>query len=165
MRGRSAGFQAVTIWRREFGSVLERLLDLCNLVDGAAVAGGPGPPLRPIDGAEIAALVRPFIPDGNAVRLEIGDVRIAREKPEKLVNNGFHMQLLGRQKREALAEVEPHLMAKEAERTGAGAIAALNATFAHHAQKVEISLHTRSNNVILLLSRFALPYFHSSISR
>ena len=75
------------------------------------------------------------------------------------------MQLLGRQKRKALAEVEPHLMAKEAERTGAGAIAALNATFAHRAQKVEISLHTRSNNVILLLSRFALLYFHSSISR
>jgi hypothetical protein len=95
----------------------------------------------------------------------MGDVRVAREKPEKLVNDGFHMQLLGRQKRKALAEVEPHLMAKEAERTGAGPIAALNATFAHHAQKVEISLHIKSNNVILLLSRFALSYFHSSISR
>ena len=47
--------------------------------------------------AEIAVLVGPLIPDRDAVFLEIGDVRVAGQKPQQLVDDRFQMQLFGRQ--------------------------------------------------------------------
>ena len=99
------------------------------------------------------------------MRLEIAGVRIARQEPEKLVNDRLHMQLLGRHKREALGEVKAHLMAEQAQRSGPGAVAAPDATVAHEAQKIEISLHGETLPQFLDDFCASAGYFHSSISR
>ena len=72
-----------------------------------------------VDRAEIAVRVGPFVPDGNAVGVEIGDVGIAGEEPEKLVDDRLQMQLLGGHHREAFGKVETHLMAEHRQRAGA----------------------------------------------
>jgi hypothetical protein len=38
--------------------------------------------------------VLPFIPDSNAIVLEIPNVGIARDNPKELMNNRFEMELL-----------------------------------------------------------------------
>ena len=48
-----------------------------------AVRRGPTAPLLAIDGAKVAILIGPFIPDRNAVLLQIRDVRIAFQEPEQ----------------------------------------------------------------------------------
>ena len=86
--------------------------DAGDLVDGAADRGSPIPPLRAVHAAEVAVGVRPFVPDGDTVLIQIADVRFAAQKPEQLVDDGFEMQLLGCQQREAFREVEPRLRAE-----------------------------------------------------
>ncbi len=49
--------------------------------------------------SKLAVCVRPFVPDGDAVFLEITNVRIARDEPQKLMHDGFQMQLLRRDER------------------------------------------------------------------
>ena len=56
-------------------------------------------------------------------------------------DDGLQMKLLRGQEREALGKIEAHLMAEQAQRAGAGAVAALHSTLAHRTQKIEISLH------------------------
>ena len=97
--------------------------------------------MRAVDRPEIAGLVSPFVPDRNAVGLEVGGVRAARQEPQQLVDYRFPVKLLGGQEREALGQIEAHLMAEQAQRAGARAVAALNTPFAHQTQKIEISLH------------------------
>ena len=87
--------------------------------------------MPPIDRAELAFLIGPFIPDGDAMLLEIGDIRVALEKPQKLVHDRFEMQLLGRHQGKALREIEAHLPAEDGERSGPGAVALGNAVFEH----------------------------------
>ena len=48
------------------------------------------------------------------------------------------MQLLGGQQREALGQVEAHLAAEDAERAGAGAVAALDAVVQDVLEQVEV---------------------------
>ncbi len=48
------------------------------------------------------------------------------------------MQLLGGQEREALGQVEPHLAAEDAERTGARAVAALHPVCQDIGEQVEV---------------------------
>ena len=52
-----------------------------DLVYDRAVGAAPGTPLRAIDGTQFALLVGPFVPDGNAVVLQITDVRVAPQEP------------------------------------------------------------------------------------
>ncbi|MFC5042936.1 hypothetical protein [Ornithinimicrobium kibberense] len=52
------------------------------------------------------------------------------------------MQLLGRQRGEALGEVEPHLVAEDRQGPGAGAVALLHALVEDPAQEVQVLLHT-----------------------
>ena len=78
-----------------------------------------------IDRPELAGLVRPLVPDGDAVLVEIVDIGVAGEKPEQLVDDRFQMQLLGGGEREAVGEVEAHLVAEDRQRAGAGAVVLL----------------------------------------
>jgi len=55
--------------------------DICELVDGFSIAGFPASPLFAVDGAEIAVLIRPFIPNAHAVFFEVADICIARDEP------------------------------------------------------------------------------------
>ena len=51
--------------------------DQRDLVDRAAVRCRPGAPFGAVDRAEIAVLVRPFIPDADAVLLQVADIGVA----------------------------------------------------------------------------------------
>ena len=50
--------------------------------------------------------------------LEIPNIGVAGEEPEKLVQDGLQMHLLGGDQWETLPEVKPHLMAENAGRAG-----------------------------------------------
>jgi hypothetical protein len=77
---------------------------------------------RAIDRSEIAVRIGPFVPDGDAVLLQIADIGVAAQEPDQLVDDRFQVQLLGRDQRKALGEVEAHLVAEHRERAGAGAV-------------------------------------------
>ena len=96
--------------------------DLRDLVDVAAVGGRPAPPLHAVDRAELAVRIRPFVPDRDAVLLQPADVRLAAQEPEQLVRDGREVHLLRRHEREALGQVEAHLVAEHAHRAGPGAV-------------------------------------------
>src|SRR6185437_10809168 len=94
-----------------------------------------------VDGAEVAALVRPLVPDADAVLLEVLDVGVAGEEPEQLVDDRLQMQLLGGQQREAVAEIEAHLMAEHGQSAGAGAVALLDAVIENPLHQFEVLAH------------------------
>ena len=94
-----------------------------------------------VDRAEIAALVGPFVPDADAVLLQIFDVGVAGQEPEQLVDDRFQVQLLGGDQRKAVGEIEAHLMAEHRQRAGAGAVALLHAVGEDVLHQVEILAH------------------------
>ena len=98
-----------------------------ELIDRAPVRRRPGAPLAAVDRAEIAVLVRPLVPDAHAVVLQIAHVGVAGDEPEQFVDDRFEMQLLGRDHRKAVRQIEAHLMAEHRQRAGAGAVALLGA--------------------------------------
>jgi hypothetical protein len=125
------------------GIRLDLLHHVCQLIDGTAIRRGPGAPLFSVDGAELAALVRPFVPDAHTVLAQILDIGRAHEEPQQLVNDGFDVQLLGRDQREALRQVEAHLVAEYAQRARTRAIVLAGAVRADVAQKIEILPHIK----------------------
>ena len=84
---------------------------LVDLVDRTAVGRAPVAPLRAVNAAEVAVRVRPLVPDGHAVLVEILDVGVAAQKPEQFVDDGFEVHFFGREQRKALAS-ETHLGAE-----------------------------------------------------
>src|ERR1700738_2265735 len=126
------------------GIALDFLHDIGNLVDDTPVRRLPRAPLLAIDGSEIAVLVRPFVPDADAMRLQIGDIGVAAQKPQKLVDDGFPMQLLGGDERKALAQDKPHLMAEKRAGSGPGAVGLNLAIAQGFGEKIEIGLHART---------------------
>ena len=77
--------------------------------------------------AQISVLVGPFIPDGDPIFVEIANIRIARQKPQKFVDNRLHMEFFRGQHRKALRKVKPHLMAENGTCAGACPVAAFHA--------------------------------------
>ena len=98
------------------GIALELLDEIGDLVDDTAVGGFPGAPLLAIDRAEVAVFVRPLVPNGDVVVVQVLDVRVAAQEPQQLVDDGAQMQLLGRQQGETLLQVKAHLVAENAVR-------------------------------------------------
>src|SRR6185369_13985334 len=94
-----------------------------------------------VDRPEIAVLVGPFVPDADAVLLQVGDVGVALQEPQQFVDDGLEMQLLGGNHREAPAQVETHLPAENGARAGAGAVGFVMAVFEHVTHQVEVLLH------------------------
>ena len=68
-----------------------------KLVDLAPVRRLPSAPLLAIDGTKIAIRVSPFIPDRNAIFLQIADIGIAADEPEQFVKDRACVELLRRQ--------------------------------------------------------------------
>ncbi len=118
-----------------------RFHNLSNLIDTPAIGRDPRPPLLAVDGAELAIIVGPFIPNCDLVLVEITNIRFSAQKPEQLVNDRPQVELLGREQRKALAQIEPHLVAKHAARAGARAVAFDDAVIENVLQQVEILLH------------------------
>jgi hypothetical protein len=121
--------------------VFQAVHELADLVDQASVRGFPAPPLLAVDRAEIAIFVGPFVPDANTVGFQVGNIGVALQEPEQLVHDGFEMELLGRRHREALGEVEAHLVAEDGARAGAGAVGLVVPVVEHVAHEIEVLLH------------------------
>ena len=86
-------------------------------------------------------LVRPLVPDADAVIVEIFDVGVAGEEPEQFVDDRLEMQLLGRRQREAFGEIETHLMPEHRDGPGAGAVALLHAVGEDALHQIVILAH------------------------
>ena len=76
-----------------------------------------------IDRTEVTVFIGPLVPDRDSVVLEILDIGVACNEPQKLVDYRFEVHFLGGEQRKALAQVETHLVAEHALRAGAGAVA------------------------------------------
>src|SRR3546814_8886218 len=87
-----------------------------------AVRPLPVAPLLAVDGAEVARLVGPFVPDADLVLLEVRDVGVALQEPEQLDDDRAQVQLLGGEEREASLQVESHLVAEDRKGADAGAV-------------------------------------------
>src|SRR3546814_7478203 len=72
----------------------------------AASGGRPIAPLLAVDGAEIAAFVGPFVPDGHLAILQPADVGVAAQEPEQFDDDRAQMALLGGQLRESRGAIE-----------------------------------------------------------
>jgi hypothetical protein len=113
--------------RREFGFFDEPLDEIARSGRYGRHHGAGQERHWAIDRPEIAVFVGPFVPDRNAVFLEIGDIGLALQEPQQLVDDRLEMQLLGREDRKALGQIETHLIAEDRARAGAGAVAAVGA--------------------------------------
>src|SRR3546814_10195358 len=71
-----------------------------DLVDLAAVAGRPAPPLLAVHRPELAVGIGPLVPDRDLVVLEVGSVGLALQEPQQLVHDRAQVQLLGGDQRD-----------------------------------------------------------------
>src|SRR5690606_29210724 len=117
--------------------------NVADLVDRRAILAWPCAPLPTVHGTKVAVLVSPFVPDADAIVLQVLDVRIAAEEPQQLVDDRAQVQLLRRDERKAFGEVEAHLVAEHAQRAGAGAIFLARAFREDAAHQVEVLLHAK----------------------
>ena len=124
--------------RREFGSVRSWLHHGADLIDLAAVGGAPAAPLLAVHRPELAALVGPLVPDRDAVLAQVGDVGVAAQKPQQLVDDGAQVELLGGHQRKAGRQIEAHLLAEQRQRAGAGAVRLASAALADGAQQLQV---------------------------
>ena len=85
--------------------------------------------------------VGPFVPDRDAVFLQVADIGIALQEPQKFVDDGTQVALLGGDEREAVGEVVARLPAEHRQGAGAGAVVFAGAMFEHMAHQVEIGFH------------------------
>lgn len=94
-----------------------------------------------IDRAEFALFVRPFVPDGHAVFLEVADVGFTAQEPQQLVDDRAQMQFLGRHARESLAQIVTRLPAENRDRARARPIRAPFAVLHHIPHQIEVRFH------------------------
>jgi hypothetical protein len=73
--------------------------------------------------------------------LELLDVGAAAQEPEELVDDRAQVELLGGEDREALGQVEAHLVAEDRQGAGPGAVPLLHSLVEDAADQVEIGLH------------------------
>ena len=112
-----------------------------NLVDGAAVRRSPGAPLLAVHRPELAVLVRPFVPDSDSVLAQPGNVGLAPQKPQQLVDHRAQMQLLRRDEGQAVREIEAQLLCEQRQRPRPGAVAFTRAGIADPAHELQVLLH------------------------
>ena len=127
----------------------EFLEHIRNLVDGPPIWRLPRAPLLAVNGPEIAIGVGPFVPDADAILLQVADIGIATQKPEKFVDDGSPVQLLGRDERKPRAKIEPHLMAEDGACSGSGAVGFRLALAEDFAKEIDIGAHTETISAFL----------------
>ncbi len=108
--------------------------DFGNLVDVPAVGCGPAAPLHAVHRPQVAVGFCPLVPDGHTALLQPARVAVAAQEPQQLQHDGFQEHFLGGDQREALAQVEAHLVAEHALRASAGTVALVDAVLQHMAQ-------------------------------
>src|SRR2546427_11978582 len=100
---RSTLFPYTTLFRSvsEFAKVEQRRLAGGSVQWLAATAApGPVPPLLSIDRPQVAILIRPLVPDGHLIFLQVANVSLAPQKPQQFVDDGTQVQFLRREQRE-----------------------------------------------------------------
>lgn len=97
----------------------------------AAVRGRPRAPLLAVDRTCVTVLICPLVPDGDIVFMQISNVGIALQEPEQFMNDRAQMAALRCHQRKAFLQIEAHLVAKNGERTGAGAVVFRRALVEH----------------------------------
>ena len=112
-----------------------------DLIVCPPVRSFPGAPLLAVDGTEIAVRVGPFVPDGNAVRLEVGDVGVAAQEPDQFAHDRFEMEPFRGDERKTLSEIEAKLPAEQRAHARAGAVHLDGAVIERLAHEIEIGLH------------------------
>ena len=115
--------------------------DTRDLIDRGAIRSAPVAPLGPIDAAEVALLIGPFVPDGDIVFPQIAGVCIALQEPEQLVNDGAKMEFFRGEEGKALAQIEALLGTENGIRAGAGAVGFESALIKDKAEEAVVLLH------------------------
>ena len=126
------------------GVVGERVEEVGDLVDGLAVGVREAAPLLAVDRAELAGVgVGPFVPDADAVLLEVADVGVAAEEPEQFVDDRAEVEFFGGEAGEAGVgvEVEAHLVAEDGPGAGAGAVGLVDAVVEDVLEQLEVLAH------------------------
>ena len=72
------------------------------------------------------------------------DVGVAAQEPQQFDDDRAQVQLLGRQQRKAVGEVEAHLRAEQRQGAGPGAVLLLDALVEDPLHEVEILAHGRA---------------------
>ena len=104
----------------------------------------PATPLRAIDRAEFAVFIGPFVPDRDTVVFQGFRIRVSCDEPEQLVNDAFHMELLGRKERESGSlprEVETQLPSEDAASTRSRSVAFVDAVVENVLKQIQIGSH------------------------
>ncbi len=96
-------------------------------------------------------LVRPFVPDADAIVLEVFDVGTALQEPQQFVDDGFQVTLLGGDQRESLRQIEAHLVAEHTGRAGAGAVGFLRAMIEHVLHQIEVLAHVEGRIIAAVI--------------
>src|SRR4030095_11282923 len=93
-------------------------------------------------------LVGPLVPDPDSILGQVAGVGIAGEEPEKLVDDGVHMQLLGGDERKAFRQVEAHLVAEDGKRPGSGSVGLPDTFLKNPTEKIVILAHSAECSAI-----------------
>jgi len=107
----------------------------------------PVTPLSTVDASEISIFIRPFVPNCDAMHVEVFDVRIAAQKPEQLVDNRFDVKLFRGEQRKSWTtwpQIIARLSAKDRQGAGARAIAARLTLFQDKPEKIVVLPHAKS---------------------
>ena len=96
-----------------------------------------------VDGSEFAVVVGPFVPDGDAVLVEVVEIGFAADEPEQFVDDAASVDFFGGEEWEAAGEVEADLMAEGGDSAGAGAVGFVGAVLEDVAEEVVVWGHER----------------------
>jgi hypothetical protein len=84
-------------------------------------------------------------PNRHAMLVEPFHVRVAAQKPEQLVNDGFGVDLLRGEQRKRFAQRTPDLRAEDGKRAGASAVGLELAVVKDVPQQIEVLNHRGKN--------------------
>ena len=89
-----------------------------------------------IHGTQFPVRAGPFVPDGNPMLLQPVHVGVARNEPQKLIDDGLEVHFFGGQERETIGQIEAHLVAEHALGARPGAVFFHGSVFPDMLQKV-----------------------------
>src|SRR3954452_927197 len=98
-------------------NLLDHFADLINCL---ALPTGPRAPLATVNRPQLALGICPLVPNCYAMYVEIANIGFAAEEPQQFVDDRLEMHLLRRDEREALCQIETHLVSEDAAGAGAG---------------------------------------------
>ncbi len=115
--------------------------DGVDLVNASSVGRAPVRPLGSVNTAKIAFFIGPFIPDPDLVLMEVGDVGVPLEEPQKFLDDSPGVNLLCRHQRKALPQIVARLGTKDRPGADACSVRPLFSMCKNVAQKIEVRLH------------------------